>query len=164
MRGRVKKLLRGTLPRFLALWAVMMGLLVGLNLESQNQRAARAMESALQERRRIFGRSGTEEPTRTRSPLTSPGGWGRSSTAWTAWPSSASTPPTARCGPRPPWLWGPPARRGAGRTARAISECSPRRSSWPWRSCCGTIGSWGSSSARREDWSRKLRRTNATVK
>ena len=32
MRGRVKKLLRGTLPRFLALWAVMMGLLVGLNL------------------------------------------------------------------------------------------------------------------------------------
>ena len=49
MRGRVKKLLRGTLPRFLALWAVMMGLLVGLNLENQNQRAARAMESALQE-------------------------------------------------------------------------------------------------------------------
>ena len=49
MRGSVKKLLRGTLPRFLALWAVMMGLLVGLNLENQNQRAARAMESALQE-------------------------------------------------------------------------------------------------------------------
>ena len=49
MRGRVKKLLWGTLPRFLALWAVMMGLLVGLNLENQNQRAARAMESALQE-------------------------------------------------------------------------------------------------------------------
>ena len=49
MRGRIKKLLRGTLPRFLALWAVMMGLLVGLNLENQNQRAARAMESALQE-------------------------------------------------------------------------------------------------------------------
>ena len=49
MSRRVKKLLRGTLPRFLALWAVMMGLLVGLNLENQNQRAARAMESALQE-------------------------------------------------------------------------------------------------------------------
>ena len=49
MRGRVKKLLRGTLPRFLALWAVMMGRLVGLNLENQNQRAARAVESALQE-------------------------------------------------------------------------------------------------------------------
>ena len=43
MRGRVKKLLRGTLPRFLILWAVMMGLLTWASLKSLDQQVEYAV-------------------------------------------------------------------------------------------------------------------------
>ena len=43
MRGRIKKLLRGTLPRFLILWAVMMGLLTWASLKSLDQQVEYAV-------------------------------------------------------------------------------------------------------------------------
>ena len=48
MRRRVKKLLRGTLPRFLILWVVMMGLLTGANLKSLDQQVEYAVSRARQ--------------------------------------------------------------------------------------------------------------------
>ena len=48
MRGRVKKLLRGTLPRFLILWAVMMGLLTWASLKSLDQQVEYAVDRVRQ--------------------------------------------------------------------------------------------------------------------
>ena len=96
MRRRVKKLLRGTLPRFLILWVVMMGLLTGANLKSLDQQVeyavSRARQNVAEDYREIRdgGADEVKKPIILAGRL-SPASPGPKTSCWPARPWAAST-------------------------------------------------------------------------